>query len=86
MTSKIKFVTFIVATIVATMFFVFPLSKREGKLIGPEFNKASDPKDLAAPSPAPTPKTFKFDASTDLEMELEKIDPQILESDFELFT
>lgn len=35
------------------------------------------------PSPAPTPKTFKFDKSTDLKKELETINPQVLESDFE---
>jgi len=29
------------------------------------------------------PKTFKFDRSTDLEMELDSINPQILDSDFE---
>ncbi len=32
-------------------------------------------------TPSPTPKTFKFDASTDLEKELESIDPKVLDSD-----
>lgn len=35
------------------------------------------------PTPAPTPKQFKFDSSTDLEKELESINPQVSESDFE---
>ena len=29
------------------------------------------------------PKTFKFDRNTDLNAELEKIDPKVLDSDFE---
>lgn len=42
------------------------------------------------PTPAPTPevtpnapKTFQFDSSTDLKMELNKVNPQVLDSDFE---
>lgn len=34
-------------------------------------------------TPASTPKTFKFDASTNLKKELENINPQVLDSDFE---
>ena len=29
------------------------------------------------------PKTFQFDSSTDLKQELEKVNPQILDSDFQ---
>lgn len=39
-----------------------------------------------APTPVPTPnapKTFKFDGSTDLKMELDKVNPEVLDSDFE---
>lgn len=41
-----------------------------------------------SPSPVPiptpsTPKTFQFDSSTDLKMELQKVNPQVLDSDFE---
>lgn len=38
------------------------------------------------PTPIPTPdapKTFKFDSSTDLKAELDKVNPQVLDSDFE---
>lgn len=40
------------------------------------------------PSPTPlsipnAPKTFQFDSSTDLKTELEKVDPEVLDSDFE---
>lgn len=43
----------------------------------------------AKPTPEPTsvpinaPKTFKFDRTTDLKMELDSINPQVLDSDFE---
>ena len=40
------------------------------------------------PTPVPVaspnaPKTFNFDSSTDLKMELQKVNPQVLDSDFE---
>lgn len=34
-------------------------------------------------TPQPTPKTFKFNNSHDLKKELETVDPQVSESDFE---
>ncbi len=34
------------------------------------------------PSPTPTPKTYNFDSSTDLKKELDSINPQVLDSDF----
>lgn len=34
-------------------------------------------------APSVVPKTFQFDRSTDLKKELEKVNPQILDSDFE---
>lgn len=40
-------------------------------------------KPTLTPTPSATPKTFQFDASTDLMKELESINPQILDSDFE---
>ena len=38
-----------------------------------------------SPSPIPksSPKEYKYDSSTDLEAELDLINPQILDSDFE---
>lgn len=43
---------------------------------------------LASPPSAPlaspvAPKTFQFDKNTDLKLELEKINPQVLDSDFD---
>ena len=34
-------------------------------------------------SPISAPKQYKFDSSTDLKKELDSINPQVLESDFE---
>ena len=34
------------------------------------------------PAPPQAPKTFQFDSSTDLKAELEKVNPQVLDSDF----
>lgn len=39
---------------------------------------------ISTPAPTSTvPQTFKFDANTNLKEELEKINPQVLDSDFE---
>lgn len=43
-------------------------------------------KPTQTPTPVSTPnapKTFQFDSSADLKMELEKVNPQVLDSDFE---
>ncbi len=42
---------------------------------------SSTPEPTVAPPNAP--KTFQYDSSTDLEAELDQIDPQIIDSDFE---
>ncbi len=34
------------------------------------------------PIPTPTPQTFKFDSSTDLKLELDSINPEVKEADF----
>lgn len=38
---------------------------------------------ISAPSPTPSIKSFQFEESTDLEAELEKVNPQVFDSDFE---
>lgn len=82
---------YIFATAVAIMSTVFLVVKyginREGGLVGSTFILQVG-RQQPSPSPTPistpgTPKTFQFDSSTDLMMELEKVNPQILDSDFE---
>lgn len=50
----------------------------------------SQPKSASTPTPtlAPpvAPKTFKFNSKSDLEIELKKVNPEVLDSDFEELT
>jgi len=56
--------------------------KKNDKLLNPLF-KNVESSSMPTISPSPTPKTFKFERNTDLKMELESINPLVLESDFE---
>lgn len=87
MKNKDKSITIVVflflVAVLIIMVFVFPHSKWEGGLVSPLSSlmpKAPEPTSTSAPSP--TPKTFKFDSSTDLKKELEGINPKVEESDF----
>lgn len=51
-----------------------------GSMVGPELNQVTE---SPQPTPTPTPREFKFDSSTDLKQELDFINPQVLDSDFE---
>lgn len=76
---KKKILLVVMLTILYTIVYVFVTSKREDGLVGP---KQTSP--TSAPVSTPNaPKTFKFDSSTDLKAELEKVNPEVLESDFE---
>lgn len=46
------------------------------------FNK-STPTPSSTPAPPNAPKTYSFDSQTDLKSELEKVNPEVLDSDFE---
>ena len=53
-------------------------------LVGSNLTSISQPLPSAEPTPLPSsaPKTYEFDSTTDLEKELETINPQVLDSDF----
>ncbi len=70
MPSKLKFILIMVAAI-SLIFFVWPHPRGTSQLV------------ISTPTPGPRPKVFKYDAATDLKQELEKINPQIYDSDFE---
>lgn len=57
-------------------------NKKNNQLLSPNSKKVES---FVAPSiiPSPKPKTFKFDRNTDLKKELESINPEVLESDFQ---
>lgn len=69
MSKKLVFLSIFVA-IVVLIFLVLP-------------SKKTNPPVVATPTPGSRPKTFQFDASTDLKKELDSINPQVLDSDFE---
>ena len=80
---------YILATIViilSTIFLVLQYgNNKNAGLVGSGFISSRK----SSPSPSPTlaqpdvPKTFQFDSSTDLGAELKKVNPQVLDSDFE---
>lgn len=77
----------IMLTILATIVVYFVTSKKGGGLVSPTLiqqitSQQASPTSTPVPTPS-TPKTFQFDSSTDLEAELEKVNPQVLDSDFE---
>ncbi len=60
--------------------------KKETRLMGPGFIQQIIHQQ-SIPTPAPVakpnaPRTFNFDSTTDLKLELEKVNPQVLDSDF----
>lgn len=57
------------------------IDKKEGDLVDSSTQMLTPTQSPVAVPVAP--KTFQFDSSTDLEAELEKVNPQILDSDFE---
>lgn len=50
------------------------------ELVGSSLIQPTPTTSMATPN---APKTFNFDSTTDLKQELEKINPQILDHDFE---
>lgn len=79
-----KTIMIVVLVILAVAVLFFINNKNGGKLVSPvslqAVKSSPTPMPLATPN---APKTFQFDASTDLKQELQKINPQVLDSDFE---
>lgn len=75
-------ITIIIIIAVITIIFFLGRQQNSGSLISPAgFLQKSTPVPTAFTNQTPT--IFQFDSSTDLKMELEKVNPQILDSDFE---
>ncbi|MBI2599500.1 hypothetical protein HYW43_01100 [Candidatus Daviesbacteria bacterium] len=74
---------FLIVTILAIALFVM-VFKEKTNLISPvnlgRLQTKQTPVPLATPA---APKTFQFDKTTDLKLELEKVDPKVLDSDFD---
>jgi hypothetical protein len=54
--------------------------KKQDNLVAPGLQQDQQ---VSTPSPTPSIKTFQFNSSTDLKVELEKVDPKVLDSDIE---
>lgn len=79
--SKNKKILIIAAIIIVGILLLKLSSNKSENLVNPQI---SAPSETPFPDPTPiVPKTFKFDSSTDLKMELDKVNPQILDSDFQ---
>lgn len=73
-----------VALLMAVIIF-FVRSKTSSTLVSSSFTKTTT-QEVATEVPNATPnapKTYNFDSSTDLKQELDSINPQVLDSDFE---
>lgn len=78
--NKNIFVTAVLILFVVIIFWTIgqnAVNRNTNSLLNPE------PTPQLTTVPASTPKTFKFDASTDLKKELDSINPQVLDNDFE---
>ena len=70
----------IIIIIIGILVFWLRLDKPDSKMANPF---SGTPSPIPTLIPSPTPKTFNFDSSTDLRGELETVNPQVLDSDFE---
>ena len=74
---KVLFIIILIIIILITIIMIFRnQQKKEILLFDPGVTSTE-----VFPSPSPAPKVFKYDSSTDLEKELESIDPKVLDSD-----
>lgn len=67
----------IIITIITIIIFITIIISRREAPVAPVTSSA-----ISSPTPSPTPKTFQFDGSTDLSQELDKVNPEVLDSDF----
>ncbi len=86
---KKHFLTIVIFCLIGiTFWFILKNAiNKNGNLVGPTFIQQIIHQQLT-PTPEPAaisnaPKTFNFDSSTNLKQELEKVNPQVLDSDFE---
>lgn len=85
MKKTLFFIVIFTGLVIGAIFVLTPLGWK-ADLISPMGQK--EDKAAAASSSEPVaqpvaPKTFNFDSTTDLKEELEKVNPQVLDSDFE---
>lgn len=85
---KLIITTLLIGGLLVFGLFKFTPSRWEAKLVSP-LAKVFQPKVVVTPSPgvtsrpSPKPKTFQFNNATDLKIELDTVNPQVLDSDFD---
>lgn len=87
MNRKLILVIIVTLFVTAVASYVNSKNYKVGNLTGSGFirnNPNIFPTSLTTPESPQAPKSFKFNSSTDLKMELEKVNPQVLDSDFEV--
>ncbi len=84
MSSK-KILLIISLTVLTTIVVFFVIGKKSLPLISPVFKQNLNKQSTSAPSTSSynPPKEIKYDSSTDLIKELETVDPQVLDEDFQ---
>lgn len=85
MKGKTLLILLIIFIFTTAVVFLIIFGKERGGLVGPSFSRIQNQDVSVQPSSVPpqAPKSFDFDSSTDLKAELEKINPEVLDSDFD---
>lgn len=78
---KNKALIIITVTLVLGLVF-FAMNFQKNGLVSPNLTTSNQKLEII-PSSSPTPKTFKFDSSTNLKSELETVNPEVTDQDFE---
>lgn len=79
----IRVIIFIIIIFLADRLIGFGPLKEQAKLVSPDIFRKLTTQTTPTPIPTPTIKQFKFDASTNLEVELETVNPEVKENDFD---
>lgn len=75
--------TIILVFILVVIIILFIRGERVNDLVSSDFSKVPAQTEELPNAIPNAPKTYNFDSSTDLEKELDSINPQVLDSDFD---
>lgn len=80
---RIVLITAVVISLVVISLLIIKTTKKDSSLVGSSLGVTIPSTPTPSISVSPTPKEFKYDSSTDLKKELDSINPEVLESDFQ---
>jgi hypothetical protein len=82
--SKIPAVVAVILVVIILLTIVNNMNNKNGGLVSPFLGKAASKTVLPSQTPSYNPpKEIKYDSSTDLKKELESVNPQVLDEDFQ---